>query len=601
MRRFRRSLAAVAVAAASTLGSGAVQAQFSNTFIFGDSLSDAGQYGARFTTNPGLTFPMYVAQAFGLSASPSFQGGNDFGQGGARVNAPSPLIPPNVPNLSIADQVTQFLAHGPIDPNALYQIQGGANDIFVLSAQLANGQISPGQLQAAVGQAAVDLATQVARLQAAGARYIVVYSLPDIGLTPAAAAESAQAQLTAVSNLFNSTLYASLAAAHVQVIEVNAAALLREIVANPTAFGFVNVTIPVCTTDSALTCTPATLRDPNGNLTWVFADDVHPTTGLAQIAAQATVSMIEAPAKIGMLAEAPLNVEAAAFRDIDARMMSAVAAPRATNKYTPWVSYDYGSRDVTGPFVSGDSRANTIAAGGDVSLTQQLLVGVAFNYTEDKQDFGAGTGGFKLKETAATVYASYGQGPWWIGATLGAGDLQYDDVHRNIQLGALTRVESGSTHGSHVMASVLGGWWFNAGTLLHGPFVRVAWQDIKVNAFSEDGSDSTALSYAEQSRKSVITSAGWQATGQLGMVRPFARVTWEFEGRNGDRSVTATPIGGTVSYSMPTLKPDDNYVRYVVGISSDFGRVTGYLAGEGTSGRGEGNGYAVTVGVRVPL
>ena len=36
-------------------------------------------------------------------------------------------------------------------------------------------------------QAAVDLATQVARLQAAGARNIVVYGLPDIGLTPAAA------------------------------------------------------------------------------------------------------------------------------------------------------------------------------------------------------------------------------------------------------------------------------------------------------------------------------------------------------------------------------------------------------------------------------
>jgi len=598
MRTIRRSLAAVAIA--SMLGSGAASAQFSNTFIFGDSLSDAGQYGARFTTNPGLTFPMYLAATYGLSATPSFTGGNDFAQGGARLNAPAAL-PPGTPNFTITQQVNNFIAAGAVDPNALYQLQGGANDVRALAVAALSGQITQAQVQAGVTQAAIDLGTLAARLQAAGARYLVVYGLPDVGLTPEAAAAHAQSSLTTLSNLFNSTLDATLAAAHVQVIRVNQAALLREIVADPAAFGFTNVTLPVCTTDSSLNCTPSTLRDPAGNLTWAFADGIHPTTGLALIAAQQAASMIEAPAKIGTLAEAPLNVEAAAFRNIDARMLAGIGSQRPANKFTPWVSYDYGSRDVTGPFVSGDSRANTIAVGGDMNLSSQFLLGVAFDYTEDKQDFGGDTGGFKLKETAATVYAGWGNGPWWLGATLGAGDLRYDDIHRNIQLGALRRVETASTGGSHIMASVLGGYWFAAGTLLHGPFVRVAWQDIKVNAFSENGSDSTALSYDEQSRKSLVTSAGWQATGQLGMVRPFGRITWEFESKNDERQVTATPLGGPVSYSMPALKPDDNYVRYLVGVASDFGRVTGYVSAEGTSSRSEGNGYAITVGVRVPL
>jgi outer membrane lipase/esterase len=599
MRRFRASLAATAITL--MLGSGAATAQFSTTYIFGDSLSDAGQYGAHFTTNPGLTFPMYLAQRYGITVTPSFQGGNDFAQGGARVNSPSPLIPSNAPNLSVADQVTGFLSHGPIDPNALYQIQGGANDIFVLAAGVAAGQVTTGQLQAAVVQAATDLVTQVARLQAAGARYIVLYAVPDIGLTPAASAQNAQASFTAASNLFNSTLNAGLAAANLNVIQVNAAGLLREIAANPAAFGFTNVTIPVCTTPSSLTCTPGTLRDPAGNLTWAFADAVHPTTGLAIIAAQQAASMIEAPGKIGMLAEAPLNVEQASFRSIDARMIGAVGSPRATNKFDAWVSYDYAHRDTSGPFVNGDSNGNTIAVGGDIKLTNQILIGIAFNYTEDKQDFGGGTGGFKLRETEATAYAGYGNGPWWFGATLGAGNLDYNDVHRDIQLGALTRRETGSTTGSHIMASILGGYWFAAGTLLHGPYVRLSWQDITVHAFSENGSDSTGLSFSEQKRKSFITSAGWQGTGQFGMVRPFARVTWEFEGKDDDRSVSATPFGLSTTYSMPVVKPDDNYVRYLLGGAMDFARVTGYITAEGTSGRSDGNGYAVTVGVRVPL
>jgi outer membrane lipase/esterase len=597
MRSHRPSLAA---AVALSLVSGVASAQFSAAYVFGDSLSDAGQYGARFTTNPGLTFPMYLAERYGLTVTPSFTGGTDFAQGGARVNAPSPLIPATAPNLSITQQVSAFLASGAVDPSALYQIQGGANDFLVLSGQFAAGAITAAQVQAGMTQAAFDLAAQVARLQAAGARNIVVYGLPDIGLSPAAAAQGSQARGTALANLFNTTLDSALAGSGVQVIQVNAAQLLREVVANPGAFGFTNVTVPVCTTASALQCTPATLRDPAGALTYAFADGIHPTTGLARIGAQAAASMIEAPARIGQLAEAPLGVEQAAFRSIDARMIGAVGAPRATNKLDAWVSYDYGNRDLSGHFVSGDSNSNTIAVGGDIKLSDRLLVGIAFNYTEDKSDFGAGAGSFKLKETAATAYAGYGDGPWWVGATLGVGNLDYD-VRRGIQLGTLSRTESADPNGSHVMASVLGGYWFAAGTLLHGPFARVAWQEVDVDAFSENGADSTALSFGDQKRKSLITSLGWQLSGQLGTVRPFGRVTWEFESKDDDRSVRATPIGLNTTYSMPVGKPDDSFVRYLVGAAMDFGRLTGYVTGAGTSGRDNGNGYAITVGVRVPL
>ena len=58
-------------------------------------------------------------------------------------------------------------------------------------------------------------------------------------------------------------------------------------------------------------------------------------------------------------------------------------------------------------------------------------------------------------------------------------------------------------------------------------------------------------------------------------------------------------LGG--SYSVPGFKPDDNFVRYVVGASADFGRVTGFITGSGTGGKSDGNGYGITVGVRVPI
>lgn len=599
MSSLRRSI--VAAALALVAAPPAAYAQFSGSYVFGDSLSDAGQYGARFTTNPGLTVPMYVSQAYGFNLTPSFYGGTDYAQGGARVNAPSPLIPPSAPNLSIADQVSLQLGKGPLDHGALYQLWGGANDLLVLASEASAGAITPSDVQAQAVQAANDLVAQAARLQAAGARYLIVYNVPDMGLTPLAASQSAQASFTALSGLFNSTMNAGIAAAHLHVIQVNTFKLLEEVASNPASFGFANVTIPVCTTSSALQCTPSTLRDPDGAITWAFADGVHPSTGLALVGAEAAISMVQGPAMVGAIAEEPLTAERSNFRAIDSRMMSGLGATPASGKLTVWGGYDYGHHDIDGAALSGSADVNMLSLGGDVKLSDRLLVGGAFGYSDHRADFGDNNGGFKLRETMGTAYAGYGDGPWYVGATLGAGDLDYRDIQRNLTLGRLSRVESGNSRGWHVMASVLGGYWFSYRDILHGPFARLAYQKIHVDGYSEQGADSTALSYGEQERESLVTSLGWQVAGRIGSMRPFARVTWEHESKDGDRSVSATPVGLNGTYSVPTLKPDNSYVQYTLGASGDLGGVTGYLTGSATSGKSDGNAYVISIGVRVGL
>ena len=71
--RFKKSLLSAALAL--TVSTSVHAFEFSNVYILGDSLSDAGQYGARFTTNPGLTASEYLAQRYGFTVRPSTQGG----------------------------------------------------------------------------------------------------------------------------------------------------------------------------------------------------------------------------------------------------------------------------------------------------------------------------------------------------------------------------------------------------------------------------------------------------------------------------------------------------------------------------------------------
>jgi outer membrane lipase/esterase len=597
MRSFHPSRVAGAIALA--LCAGAASAQFTNAYIFGDSLSDAGQYGARFTTNPGLTAAMYVGQYYGFSTTPSTQGGTDFAYGGARMSTlPGyPATPPTASAVPVATQVSQLIAHGPLDSNALYQIQGGANDVFTLTS---NPALTPAEIQAGVTQAALDLATQVGRLRAAGAQYIVLQNLPDIGKTPAAAAQGQQANLTAISNLFNSTLNAAVGSAGLQVIQFNTAALLNEIIAQPSLYGFVNTTIPVCTTASSIQCTPATLRDPNGNLTWVFADGVHPTTGANLVLSQAIVSMITGPQQMAALGEAPMGVERANWRALDGRMGSAINSKATTGKLQAWAAYDYANEDIFGTGLSGSGDINTISVGGDMLVTDKILAGIQFGYSEYKGDFGNGNGDFKLREPMFTLYAGMGEGPWYVGATLGVGSLDYSTT-RNIQLGPVTRAESGDTKGYHNVARLLGGYWLHYKDWDHGPFAKLTWEKAVVRQFSENGNDSTALTFGQQKVDSLLSSVGWQLTGNVSGFRPFARATWEYNFDGDTRQVTAKSNSLNGTYVVPGFEQDDNWWLFDLGVARDFGKVTGFLSGNATAGKGDGDYWAVTIGIRVPL
>ena len=600
MRKFRPSQVAGALVLA--LAASSASAQFTGSYVFGDSLSDAGQYGSRFTTNPGLTAAMYVSQTFGFSVTPSFQGGTDFAQGGARVNSPSPLVPPGVPDFSVTQQVSQLLAKGPLNPTALYQIQGGANDVFVLSQQAAGGVITAAQLQAAVAQAAVDLVTQAGRLRAAGAQYVVLQYLPDIGKTPFGASQGAAgaAQLTAISNLFNSTLAAAVSSSGVQVIPFNSSLLLNEIIAKPAAYGFVNTTVPVCTTSSALQCTPATLRDPIGNLTWVFADGVHPTTGADLLLSQAIVSMITGPMQMAALGESPLSVERANWRLLDSRMMSSINAPGGPQKFQAWAAYDYSSDDITGTGLSSSGNVNSISVGGDMRISDKILAGIQFSYTEYKSDFSNNTGDFKLIEPMMTVYGGYGDGPWYVGGSFGLGSLDYS-TNRNIALGTATRTESGDAKGYHITGRVLGGYWFKYQNWDHGPFAKLTWDKIVVRQFAEKGNDSTALEFNQQNNDALVSSLGWQVAGNVSGFRPFARATWEYNFQADTRQIGARPVGTSNFYTVPGFKQDDNWFLFDLGVSRDFGGVTGFLSGNASAGKGDGDYWAVTLGIRVPL
>jgi outer membrane lipase/esterase len=616
MRKMKRTALAAALVVALSIGQRAAAAPFSNVFFFGDSLSDAGSFKpvlppgtGKFTTNPGPIWAEVIGQRYGFVVTPANQGGTDYAEGGARVtDLPGvPASPPTGTATPVATQISNLLAKGALNRDALYSVWAGSNDVIFQLGLAAAGLATPAQVQANLATAATQLVQQIGRLSAAGARYIIVFNLPDGGKTPGGVASGQSATITQLSSFYNSTLSAGLDALHVDVVRLNDFLLLNEAIANPAAFGLTNVTSPACTTANSLLCTSATLVAPNAAQTFLFADVIHPTTAGHQILADYVASVIEAPQKIGLLAEAPLQVEQATFRALDERMMSQVGEPRGPNKYEAYAIYDFGNYDRSRDFGGGDSQSNTVVLGGDMKLSDRWLAGIAFGYTEDKASLGNNGGGFKLDEATITAYTAYADGPWYVGGSVGAGDLDFRDIHRNITLGAGSRTESGSTHGTHVMARAFGGWWFNFANWMHGPFARLTYEEAKVYAWSETGTSSTAMSFGHQKRGAFFSSLGWQAVGTYGNLRPYARVSWEKDYNSDERIVHAGLVStGGVSFGLPALKPDTDYALFDVGVAADLGavgvsRITGFVSVNATASKSDGNYQAITVGIRAAL
>jgi len=603
MGSMKRTLLTAALATGIALAHGSASAQFNQFFFFGDSLTDAGVYGARFTVNPGLVWAQDLGNRYGLTVTPSTQGGVDYAQGGARVTQLSPLILPGAPQRSLSVQIDELLHATPaLNPNAVYTVWIGANDILVNVQAAAAGVLDPRLVQPNIVTAANDTLTQIARLRDAGAKRVMVFNLPDIGKTPLGLS-SPTAPFSALTGLFNSTLEAGLTALKVDIIPINVFGLFNEIIANPAPFGLTNVTTQACTTASSLNCTMATLVAPNAAQTYAFADPVHPTPAGHQIISDYAAAIIEAPQKIGLLGEAPLQVEQANFRALDDRMWSNLNTPRPQNKFDAYAVYDYGSFDHSDTTGGSDNRLNTIVAGGDMKISDQMLAGIAFGYTENKASFGNNAGGFNLDEATLTGYVGYGSGPWYVGASLGGGDLDYRDIRRTFSLGAATRTENGSTRGTHFMARGFGGYWFNtASGWIHGPFARLTYQEAKVDAWSETGTSSSAITFDSQKRDSLMSSLGWQVSGTLGALRPFGSVSWEKEYNSDDRSVRAGLVSMPGTFAIPVFKADDSYALFSVGASADLGsKLVGFISLSATGGKDDGNYQAVTIGVRMPI
>ncbi|MFG1292346.1 autotransporter outer membrane beta-barrel domain-containing protein [Xanthobacter versatilis] len=576
-------------------GTGAAHAQqFSNFYVFGDSLSDAGTYyvvidgqlqSVRFTVNPAPVWDMLVGEHYGLGVSPylaidtvtktsTVVGGNNYAQGGACVNSgfnytKCVAYPDNT--LGETQQLEIYLAStgGVAQPNALYSMWAGANDIFTQAIYLSYQLVSEEKAIENVVAAANQHVENIATLSKAGARYIIVPNLPDISKAPVTSLLPQGQFFSDSVSAYNATLYNDLR--HLggsNIIYVDDYALVNEVIANPTLYGFTNVTDKACQQDFAITCTTNTLVAPNAQNDYLFADVVHPTPAGHELLAQYIESIIEAPGLIGLLAESPIYVGRGIYRTLDTRV--GTGTPKGFQLYTN-IDYSTYTLDPTRDHSGSDGSAAAGYVGLEYGFGNGISVGALLSYGSGSYNFSAQNGGYDADMFNGTIYANARFGGAFAQLSGTVGSIDYNSIKRQFLLGAAVRTNMGDTSGTYYGARLATGYDFTLGQATVTPLAQLTYQQATVDGYAETAGNSSSMLFGNQLRELFYATVGGQASYAFVLsgvtVRPNVQATYNYDFLNQDRSVTAGLLTAPVTFAMPVYQPGRSWTNLAVGLA----------------------------------
>ena len=254
-----------------TLSLKAATPTYNAMVVFGDSLCDVGNdlvlskgevpvapyFKGRFSNGP--LWVEHVASSLRLPMKASLSGGNNFAYGGAKVLAPLTSQGLTVPSIEQQVQLYLSLHSGQANPDALFILEGGGNDIL---------DATSGSPTALGEQIAMALSSAELSLRRAGAKFIVIPTLLDVSKIPAGQANATfnHAATLELNSYLSTLLVPEGTLAGVHILRPDWYGLTLSLDTDVTHYGFTNITSACYST--------TVCQDPDHTLFW---DTYHPS------------------------------------------------------------------------------------------------------------------------------------------------------------------------------------------------------------------------------------------------------------------------------------------------------------------------------------
>ena len=590
-------------------------------FVIGDSLSDAGTYSQgvvagsggllpniqyRFTNNNadgssrvwaellsdqlGLTMGPDVINGVPLASIPGIEvNGGNYAEGGARVSQ-QPGIGFNpgggITTLPATEQVDRLLADvgGRFGKNDFVAIWAGANDGFAQYAAFGGG-LGLVQANQNMALAGAELASQIDRLNAAGAKNILVITVPDLGITPFGLSQGTggAAVLSGLTSSFNNELKASLRGKNAVIVD--STRLLQAVISDPLRYGFTSpnaATVPLCGAQNSLTCITGVGTATDG--TYIFADGVHPTTQAHMLFAQAGFAGLQAATQNGAIAASTLTalrqhaislenrLNLTAFVEKDKKGRTVKRKVGDVEKYAS-IEGGYYSADTEQVRPGLEATTQIVKFGADMMVAPNALVGLGVSLDHGQVDYENDLGGFDSRLYVGALFTNIALSKSaYINAVVGGGYVDVYNIDRSFNLGPARESYDAETTGLYKIARIGGGVMLPIKNWVFTPSAALTYESVKIDGYSES-SGAASLSYGDNEFESVrLTAAltGYYKPSDPNGWSPMFRVSLEHDFKDEDLEIQLGPDSDTLG-KVVGPRPDGTYGYVTLGLNKAVG------------------------------
>ncbi len=230
--------------------------------------------------------------------------------------------------------------------------------------------------------------------------------------------------------------------------------------------------------------------------------------------------------------------------------------------------FNFGDMDSNTWSRGFNSQTRNVTAGADYRLTDQLVVGAAFNYTNVTTNYVNNSGRIDSDTYMGAIYGSYFlPHDFYVDWVANYGGNDYAFRRQYLYPGFVGQSNS-SPSGNQYSFAVSSGKEFNWQEWLFNPYVRMEYLNLHINAYDENIGGGFGIATGGQTNHSFVTDLGLQISHAVslpwGVVTPSMRVEWEHQYLNDNRAINmrlSEAAAGLGYFSVQTGNPDRDYVN----------------------------------------
>ena len=261
-----------------------------------------------------------------------------------------------------------------------------------------------------------------------------------------------------------------------------------------------------------------------------------------------------------------------------------------------------GSRGSSANLSGYDFTTAGFSVGADCQVQDNLIVGLASGYNHTDAGFHGVGGSVTNNSWPITAYAAYLPEKFYVFGSLGY-TLNLFDLERNIAFGSIARKAQSSPTGNQLNIYAETGYDLKVKRLVVTPTVSLAYTNLWLDGFTEDGAGALNLRVASQSAASVQTGVGGKVSLPIKRgdhtIVPQVYATYQHEFSNDARGLDARLSQGSATCTWQTDKAARDFAvvggNLTVGIKKNLAAQANYNV---ELGKGKEINHFLNIGVR---